>query len=277
MALILKAELNNHSYLECKLETPTYLVIYGSGWETPSLQKGSHDTGDAFKLVATARHEINKKMHPNCNCLLKYCPTDVEFFQTINNSKNIKQLDVYCHGFAHGLNLGGFIGKRTINGEELNSAEIDWDTKIQDSGRDLRRVDIHESSYFESSEKNELINLKSETFSDSAKVYFWGCNIGGQLTNNGEHVLDITASIQKKELISPKGCFAQKFAEHIANSKVYALVGKGKYGGSVFKIDDKGHLYYQDGQMLPAYIAAKHQYINTVSLNAYDYMKEFPL
>lgn len=62
-----------------------------------------------------------------------------------------------------------------------------------------------------------MINLKSETFSDSAKVYFWGCNIGGQLTNNGEHVLDITASIQKKELISPKGCFAQKFAEHIAH------------------------------------------------------------
>ena len=43
-----------------------------------------------------------------------------------------------------------------------------------------------------------MINLKSEAFSDSAKVYFWECNIGGQLTNNGEHVLDIKAGIQKK-------------------------------------------------------------------------------
>lgn len=277
MALILKAKLNNGSSVECKIETLTYLVVYGSGWETPSLQNGSHDTGDAFKVVAMARHKLNQKEHPHCNCIIKYCPTDIEFFQAINNCCNIKRLDVYCHGFAHGLNLGGFIGKRMINGKELNSDEIDWDSKKQNLGRDLRRVDIQEYSYFDSVEINELLSINPDVFNKAVKVYFWGCNIGGQLTNAGVHVLDIAASERYKKNISPKGCFAQKFAERLNKGDVYALVGKGKYGGSVFKMDSKGHLYYEDGQMLPAYIAAQHKYVNTSSINAYDYMKRFPL
>lgn len=277
MALILKAKLNNSSSKECKIETSTYLVIYGSGWETPSLKNGSHDAGDSFKVVAMARHKLNQKEHPHCNCIVKYCPTDVEFFQAINNCTNIKQLDVYCHGFVHGLNLGGFIGERIINGKEINSDNIDWDLKKQDSGRDLRRVDIKENAYFESVEINELLQINPNVFWETVKVYFWGCNIGGQLTSEGVHVLDVISSIKNKKNISPKGCFAQKFAECINKGEVYALVGKGQYGGSVFKTDSKGKLYYEDGQMLPAYVAAQHKYVNTFSIDAYSYMKKFPL
>lgn len=56
-----------------------------------------------------------------------YCESIVEFFDAIKNNHRIERLDIYCHGFAHGLNLGGFQGKRQIGKQIIDSKNVDWD------------------------------------------------------------------------------------------------------------------------------------------------------
>lgn len=262
-------------YVEVERELPeTYLVIFGSGWSYPG---DPNNLGEALERVATARYKINTSAHPDEVNVLTYCTTDVEFFEAINLCVNIKRFDVYCHGFAHGLNLGGFKGKRTIGGIEMNSSDIDWERKEQDSGRDLRRVDVYEKYYFQSVETNELTKMNSSVFNDSVEVYFWGCNIGGQLDNNGNHILGYNDG---KAIEGPKDSFAQHFAQQIGKGTIYALVGKGVKGaGSMCKIDEKGNNYYEDGEMLPANIVLTYKLNKKPSsvLNAMDYMKKFPL
>lgn len=280
MAIVtLRGTLANGSTQKAELEYKnTYIAIYGSGWLSPTFRGGSHNTGDAFKEVASARHRINREKNPNDNCLLEYCPTEIEFFDVIKDNVRIERLDIYCHGFAHGLNLGGFKGKRKIGNEVIDSEEVDWDGREVNKGRDLRRIDIYENIYFDSDvAENELEKLSPESFNPSAEVYFWGCNIGGQLTPEGEHVLDNTLRDDRGNLQSPKDCFAQKFAEKMGKGSVYALVGKGAFGGSVFKRDASGKNYYDDGELLPANISANKKDINTKELKATDYMKKFPL
>jgi hypothetical protein len=199
----------------------TNLVLYGSGFIEPNAGN-SHNTGDAFKEIAKARHEINKTMNPTDINEVHFCPTDFDFFNIINNSNSINRLDVYCHGWLHGLNLGGFRGKRIINSKEIDGDKLDWTDKGQNKGKDLRRVEIHENLYLNSTETTELINLKSNSFNKNTNVYFWGCNIGGQLDSKGKHIAN------NKPLINdPKKSFAQKFAEKIGKGNVYSLVGKG--------------------------------------------------
>ena len=254
-----------------KITTDTYLVLYGSGFLTPS-DLTSHNTGDAFKKVAEARHKINKKNNPKSICELFFCPTDFDFFEYIKKSKSIKRLDVYCHGWLHGINLGGFTGKRKINGVDIDGDKFDWDDKNQDKGKDLRRVEIYESSYLASTEINELDKLDSSVFSTSVEVYFWGCNIGGQLDPKGKHVAN-----NDPYIADPKESFAQKFYEAIGTGTTFALVGKGTAAGSMFKTDAKGKEYFDDGEMIPANISANNKNINTMRLNAMDYMKKFPI
>lgn len=284
MKLIASYQNDNGEKIEANLEViQTYLVIYASGWESPTMLTGaraSHNTGNAFKAVAEARHKINEKEHPADNCIIAYCSTDVEFFETINTYTDIVRLDVYSHGWLHGLNLGGFIGKRLIGGIEMDSDTIDWDASAQNSGRDLRRVDIHESTYMPGSlETNELVNIDSDKFSNKVEVYLWGCNVGGQLSRTGIHVgqnnKDGTVMIE-----DPKKSFAQYFALQIAKGSVYALVGKGYAGGSAFKLDEKGKNYFEDGEMLPANIVLNYRDIKkqpSKGLKANNYMKKFPL
>lgn len=265
-------------YVDVERELPeTYLVIYGSGWEYPDAPKIG--MGKAFERVGTARYKLNTSAHSDEINILTYCTTDVEFFETINSCVNIKRLDVYCHGFAHGLNLGGFKGKRIIGGVEMDSKDIDWKTKEQNTGADLRRVDVHENIYFPGSvETNELTQMDASVFNDSVEVYFWGCNVGGQLDKNGNHILGYTND--KKEVKDPKDSFAQKFAEQIGKGTIFALVGKGAEGaGSMCKIDEKGENYYKDGEMLPANIVLTYKANGKPSsvLKAMDYMKKFPL
>lgn len=257
---------------------PTNLVLYGSGFLEPNSSGGGHDTGNAFKEVAEARHKINQKSNPKANNVIKYCPTDIEFFDFINNSKEIERLDIYCHGWLDGINLGGFKGKRKIGGIEIDGDKIDWMDKNQNKGKDLRRVESLEYRYLNSKEKTELTKLKPSSFSSNPKIYFWGCNIGGQLSPKGIHIAQNESSIHKIPLIKdPKRSFAQKFAEKIGKGNVYALVGKGVSAGSVFKTDKNGKLIFSDGEMLPANIAANKKYKNTISLKAINYMKKFPL
>lgn len=281
--IITTIRVGNESYdvspLKVKENTHTYLVIYASGWESPTMEGGSHDAGNTFKEVALARTKINQNNHPDDNCVLVCCPTDIEFFDTINTHENIKRMDIYSHGWLHGLNLGGFRGTRNISGVLLNSNDIDWDTPIPNKGRDLRRVEIHKDWYMGGNESNELVKISSNQFVDDVEVYFWGCNIGGQLSRNGEHVgqnnQDGTIMIE-----DPKESFAQYFAKQINKGTVYALVGKGYSAGSMFKIDEKGNNFYDDGEMLPAnivltYLQARKQ--PSSGLKAIDYMKKFPI
>ncbi|WP_172915064.1 hypothetical protein [Capnocytophaga canis] len=254
-------------------EKETYLVLYGSGFISPHITT-NYNTGDAFKKVAEARHLINKKNNPNSNCVLEYCPTDVEFFEIINSQKSIKRLDIYSHSWVHGLSLGGFKGKRIIEGKERNEEDYDWETRKQNDGFDLKRVDIDEKLYFKgnSTEINELDKLNSSVFSDDVEIYLWGCNAGGQLDRNRNHIANNEPLIK-----DPKDTFAQKLAEKIGKGNVFALVGKGKEGGSVFKRDERGGEYYEDGELLPANISANRGHKNTKNLKAKDYFKKFPL
>lgn len=265
--------------IELEIIPNTYLVIYASGYESPTARGGGHDAGSQFEEVAKARDRINKEEHPEDNCVIFYCPTDIEFFDTINMYSNIKRLDVYSHGWLHGMNLGGFTGMRTIGGVEHNSNNIDWDRKIQDSGRDLRRVEIHEDRYLSGGTgSNELIAIDSSKFMDDTEVYFWGCNIGGQLDPSGKHIGQNRSDAHGLPLIAdPKESFAQYFAVQLGKGSVFALVGKGVAAGSMFKIDENGRNYYDDGEMLPANISYNHNNRNTKRLKAVNYMKKFPL
>lgn len=250
----------------------TNLVLYGSGFLEPNSSGGGHDTGDGFKKIAEARHKINQKNNPKANNVIKYCPTDTEFFEFINNSKEIKRLDVYCHGWLDGINLGGFKGKRKINGIEMDSAKIDWMDKNQDKGKDLRRVETRENLYLNSTEKTELTKLQSSSFSTNTEVYFWGCNIGGQLSPKGIHVAN-----NKPFIKDPKISFAHKFAIKIGKGNVYALVGKGNAAGSMFKRNSKKENVYSDGEMIPANISYNHGNKNTITIKATKYFKKFPI
>ena len=242
----------------------TFLVIYGSGFLRPDAGS-SHNTGESFDKLATARHKINQENNPQANCMMKYCPTDVEFFETINSQTAIKRLDIYSHAWLQGLNLGGFKGKRVIEGIEYNSEKLVWD-KNGEKGYNLRLVEMM---------KGELENLNNFVFSDDVEVYLWGCNAGGQLDPKGNHI----ALNGKEESFfkDPKNTFAQKLAEKIGKDSVFALVGKGKDGGSMFKKDEKGINFYDDGEMLPANISYNHNNVNTKKLKANDYFKKFPL
>jgi hypothetical protein len=245
-------------------EISTYLVIYGSGWLAPNVTGvGSHNAGDQFKAVSIARYNINKQAHPNDNCIVVYCPTDIEFFETIDMYRNITRMDIYCHGWAQGLNLGGFIGNRMVGEIEYNSDDIDW-APLGDhdsEGRNLRQVTM-----------SEINLLNSASFKESSEVYFWGCNIGGQLSPNGKHVLS-----NKYKIDDPKLSFAEHFAIKMGKGNVYALVGKGEAGGSMFKTDESGKEVYNDAEMIPANISANYNNKNTKKLKASDYMKKFPL
>jgi hypothetical protein len=260
-----------------QIGSETYLVIYGSGFLEPSNRR-THNIGDGFKNVAEARHAINKRDHPGENYKLVYCPTDVDFFSCINGSTAIRRLDVYCHGWLYGLNLGGFKGRRQVNSVQVDGDTLDWKDVNQDKGKDLRRVEIHEDWYLHSTETNELVKLSPDPFQRDVEVYFWGCNIGGQLSINNRHIgqnEDVRNGIPL--VVSPKHSFAQHFATQIAKGSVYALVGKSVSAGSVFKTDNKGNAYYEDGEMLPANISENMHNMGTFSLHASDYMKKFPL
>ena len=91
---------------EQEIEKYTYLTLYGSGFVRP--KEKSHDMGDSFKKTAIARNKINENKYPNENCIIEYTPSDFDFFKIINSQKSIKRLDIYCHGWTEGLNLGGF-------------------------------------------------------------------------------------------------------------------------------------------------------------------------
>jgi len=222
----------------------TNLVLYGSGFLEPN--SSSHNTGDAFKKVAEARHKINQKSNPNSVNEIHYCPTDYDFF-------NLK-------------------GKRTINGKIIDGDSLDWMDKNQDKGKDLRRVEIHEDLYLNSKQKTELNNLHSSVFDTNTEIYFWGCNIGGQLDKNGSHVANNNPFIS-----DPKESFAQEFAVKVGKGNTFALVGKGSAAGSMFKRDLKGNNVYDDGEMIPANISFNHKNKNTVNLKASNYLKKFPL
>ncbi|MCV6630318.1 MAG: hypothetical protein OIF50_10750 [Flavobacteriaceae bacterium] len=250
----------------------TNLVIYGSGFLAPDVPV-SHNTGDAFKKVAEARHRINEKNAPSLDNKISYCPTDIEFFKTINNSHKINRLDVYCHGWVHGLNLGGFKGIRKIGNKTMDSSKIDWQSENQDGGKDLRRVETAESLYMNSQELSELPKLHPKAFSNSPKIFFWGCNIGGQLDRNGTHVAVSNSPYFK----DPKKTFAQLFAERIGRGSVFALVGKGSAGGSMFKTDLSGNPDYSDGELLPANIALNHGPNGSNRIDATKHLKKFPL
>ncbi|MBW3521427.1 hypothetical protein [Chryseobacterium sp. NKUCC03_KSP] len=256
----------------------TYLVLYGSGFLTPQ-DLTSHNAGDSFKNVAEARDRINKKTNPTSNCVLKYCPTDKEFFEFIKKEKSIKRLDVYSHAWLHGINLGGFAGKRNIDGIEIDGDKYDWSDDNQDKGKDLRRVEIHENLYLKSSETNELTsNLDESVFANDIEVYFWGCNAGGQLDSKGNHIGQNESTSEGIPLIKdPKESFAQAFADKLGKGNVYALVGKGVHAGSMFKTDERGKNYFEDGEMIPANISYNYGNKNTKKLKAIDYMKKFPL
>ncbi|MBL4746273.1 MAG: hypothetical protein JKY08_07880 [Flavobacteriaceae bacterium] len=268
---------SNFQNATLQVVTDTYLTIYGSGFLNPN-ELTHYNTGDAFKEVAEARNKINKKNFPTENHVLEYCPTDTEFFNLINKQSRVKRLDVYCHGWLHGLNLGGFKGKRIIGGVEKDGDIIDWEDRVQDGGRDLRRVEIHENLYLTSVETNELTKISSSVFKANAEVYFWGCNIGGQLSRKGNHIGQ-NESVREgiPSILDPKKSFAQFFANQLGKGFVYALVGKGVHAGSVFKQDVKGKNIYADGEMLPANIAANKGYKNTLHLKAINYMKKFPI
>lgn len=256
------------------VQQTTNLVIYGSGFLEPGSAglPGSHDAGDSFKKVAEARHKINKTKKPKSINKLHYCPTDIEFFDIINNAKEISRLDIYCHGWLHGINLGGFTGKRNVGGKLLDGDKIDWMNNKHDQGKDLRRVEIHENFYLQSAETTELYHLDANAFSANPEIYFWGCNIGGQLDLKGNHIANNDPYIK-----DPKESFAQKFAEEIGRGNVYTLVGKGNAGGSMFKTNKSGKPVFHDGEMLPANISANNKHINTIMISAKRYLKKFPL
>ena len=69
--------------------------------------------------------------------------------------------------------------------------------------------------------------------------------------------------------------FAQKLSKK-TGGKVYALVGKGIKGGSMFKWDKNGKAVY-DGELLPANIALNNEGSDTSKIKATEHMKEFPL
>lgn len=245
-------------------ERETYLVLYGSGFLRPD-SGSNHNTGDAFKKVAEARHKINQENNPQANCVMKYCPTDIEFFEIINSQTAIKRLDIYSHAWLQGLNLGGFKGTRTIGGVEYNSNTLDWKTDLG-KGYDLRLVQML---------KNELESLDNSVFLDDTEVYLWGCNAGGQLDPKGNHIA--LNGREESFFKDPKNTFAQNLAKKIGKGNVFALVGKGREGGSVFKRDERGGEYYEDGELLPANISANRGHKNTKNLKAKDYLKKFPL
>ncbi len=250
----------------------TNLALYGSGFLEPNSSGGGHDTGDGFKRIAEARHKINEKKTPKDINKILFCPTDYDFFKIINNTKNIGRLDIYCHGWLDGINLGGFKGKRKLGGIEVDGDKIDWMDKNENKGKDLRRVETRENLYLNSTEKTELTKLKSSPFSANTEVYFWGCNIGGQLSPKGIHIANNNPLIK-----DPKISFAQKFAKKMGKGNVYALVGKGSAAGSMFKRNSKEKNIYSDGEMIPANISYNHGNKNTIILDATKYLKKFPL
>ena len=238
---------------EQEIEKYTYLTLYGSDFVRP--KEKSHDMGDSFKKTAIARNKINENKYPNENCIIEYTPSDFDFFKIINSQKSIKRLDIYCHGWTEGLNLGGFLGKREIEGTEIDGDSLDW--KSQEGN--IRAIFI-----------NKIKKIDASVFTSDTKIFFWGCNIGGRLDNKGNHIADD----RNKD---PKSTFAQSFAEHIGKGEVYALVGKGNSAGSMLKMDEKGKPYYEDGELLPANISFNYKNKNTKKLKAIDYMKKFPL
>lgn len=280
----------------------TYLVLYGSGFLSP-IAGESHNTGNMFQLAATARHKINQENFPEAQHRLFYCPIDWDFFNYIGMFNNIVRLDIYTHAWAQGLNLGGFTGvyqttrkvykdekykaeepcwgfftcevekiRQVIADEtiELQSDKIDWSPGSIE-GDDLRHVNIKDLS-------NSLKNLKSSSFNANQETYLWGCNAGGQLDPNNKHILQNAHAPTNRPLIEdPKLSFAQKLGEIIGKGKVYALVGKGWAGGSMFKTDATGKPVYSDGEMIPANIHFNNKGKNTKNLKAKDYMKEFPI
>ena len=116
--------------------------------------------GDLFKKTAIARNKINDNKYPNENCIIEYTPSDFDFFKIINSQKSIKRLDIYCHGWTEGLNLGGFLGKREIEGTEIDGDSLDW--KSQEGNIraifivKLKKID---ASVFTSGHKNFLLGM----------------------------------------------------------------------------------------------------------------------
>jgi len=275
---------------------PTYLVIHGSGWEIPPNPDGTdtyRGADNLFKELAIARNNRNKKEHLGGQYFVEYCPTDIEFFDVINKCENIVRLDVYSHGDPELLNLGGFMGNRKIRGVDCN-VDYFWDQNSY--GRDLRWVNINRTHLKSNDgidygvyevlkdmapdfyrDGNELENLKPNKFASTAEVYFWGCNIGGQLTLHGKHVLNVNIPGS-----SPMDSFAQKFAEQIGKGTVYALVGRtaqGEKGGSVFKSVSETKRYVLDGEMLPANVAEnlqkKYKSFDNSKVKASEYLMGF--
>lgn len=293
-----------------KCEKDVYLVFYGSGFLTPTYG-ATHNTGSMFELNAKARHKINKEKHPDDIHKIIYASTDYDLIHTINQYKNSKdkivRMDIYSHAWAEGLNMGGFTGEKNIKKKviktqkyiEEESYYFPWtSTPVPWSEHEVektRQLEVEESEVLYSDMIDwrgkkgtnlrqvthiqlDLKKIDSRAFKSSQKTYIWGCNAGGQLDQKGKHIAqneDTRIGYEQAQVEDPKITFAQKLAEKIGG-KVYALVGKGAEGGSAFKSDKNGKPIY-DGELLPANIAANHNYKNTSELKAEVYLKEFPL
>lgn len=93
-----------------------------------------------------------------------YAPTEESFLDATNSkyeSGGIVSLDVYSHGTANSISLGG-------EASDKDRQEHKRWVSVQDASEDT-----------ESPLKNEFTNIDASNFSSSPRCTLWGCNQGG--------------------------------------------------------------------------------------------------
>ncbi|MCB0736551.1 MAG: hypothetical protein KDC92_03490 [Bacteroidetes bacterium] len=152
----------------------TYLIIYGAGYTNTRNIGGGHDNGMTFKLHAEALEKSirnSENFDPkNDDVIIVYAPSTEQFVDATNityESGSIKQLDVFSHGGAWGISLGGRQYSDPGSNDEIADADYD----------DYNRREINEQT---------VGQINFENFGKGAVCTFNGCSIGGDYSSNEE-------------------------------------------------------------------------------------------
>ncbi len=198
----------------------TYLIIYGSGWVRPDWKGGHYDVGSGFKESAYAMKkqiESRKTFNSTIDKVhVIYAPNESDYVNAINNKYDsglIKELDVYSHGSANSINLGGNEGK-------IENSSLDADYRMISAFWDPRNP----------GGENEIQQLDITNFTADAAVTLRGCNLGGNDSKNAQ----------------TQPSHAKEMAKHLGKNRTVKAFSGG--GGAEFKTRNGKNVY--DGSMI---------------------------
>lgn len=212
------AALNPIKYIDVNGDS-TFLIVYGSGFLSPTTQGRPYDVGDGFKKNAQARaNELKKNLKKGDGVVVVYAATEEEYVNALNQQYStgvIKQLDVYSHGTNNSINLGG-----PENGAPTEQSSGDADYRLVSAMMSVSNPDGND----------ETQRINSGNFATNAVVNLWGCNLGGQDKND----------------IATGNNHAQHFANQLGGSVTVNAFNGG--GGAEFKQSGGKNVY--DGTMI---------------------------